>query len=89
MNRREFVQSLLSAAAMPMLVSRPENARYGLTDFVVVCDEVNYDVFVKPARSMEYIKLGSKVYQGNATFGELLSLDDVGQFPFCSSVLHS
>lgn len=73
--RRSFVQSVV-----PFL--RGIEARRGITDFMVVCDDTNNtpdiidknafvaDIFIKPAKSINFIQLNFSVLRSDAAFSE-------------------
>ena len=78
----DFTRRAFTNTVNPFL--RRVQSQRGLTDFRVVCDETNNtsqvvdnnefvaDIFIKPARSINYIQLNFTVLRSNAVFEELI-----------------
>ncbi len=81
----EFTRSQFKSLIVPYLQSI--RARRGITDFLVVCDETNNtgevidrnefvgDIYIKPARSINFIRLNFVAVRTGVAFSEI-----VGQF---------
>ena len=78
----EFTRRSFSQSIVPFL--RRVQSERGITDFRVVCDDTNNtaavidsnafvaDIFIKPARSINFIQLNFSVLRSDATFSELV-----------------
>ena len=76
-----FTRALFVGAVEPFL--RDVQGRDGITDFVVVCDESNNtssvidrnefvgDIFVKPARSINFVQLNFIAVRTGVAFSEI------------------
>jgi len=82
----EFTRATFRNAVEPFL--RDVQARRGVTDFLVVCDETNNtgevidtnrfvaDIFIKPARSINFITLNFIATRTGVDFAEVAGLSN-------------